>query len=216
MMDPVTSYGSRALRRDAAENRDKILEAARASFDEEGFEIGMEAIAQRAGVGVGTVYRRFPTKELLIAAVVDEVLAAIRDAALAASDHESSTEGLTEYLFTVGRLQFEHAGCLPRLWNGADDAVRREIEAISRQLLAKAQATGSVRGDVVYEDIATIFWSLQGVIERTATVAPDAWKRHLDLLIQSLTQGDIPLAHAPLTTQQAERVKRESRRGLSS
>ena len=65
-----------ALRRDAARNRDKILAAARAAFDEEGVDVGVEVIAQRAGVGVGTLYRRFPTKELLIEAVVDEVLEA--------------------------------------------------------------------------------------------------------------------------------------------
>ena len=67
--------GRPALRRDAARNRDKILAAARAAFDEEGVDVGVEVIAQRAGVGVGTLYRRFPTKELLIEAVVDEVLA---------------------------------------------------------------------------------------------------------------------------------------------
>ena len=52
----------------------KILAAARAVFDEEGVDVGVEVIAQRAGVGVGTLYRRFPTKELLIEAVVDELL----------------------------------------------------------------------------------------------------------------------------------------------
>ncbi len=77
--DPVDREPT--LRRDAARNRDKILKAARAAFDEEGVDVGVEVIAQRAGVGVGTLYRRFPTKELLIEAVVSEVLEAVLSAA---------------------------------------------------------------------------------------------------------------------------------------
>ena len=67
--------------RDAARNRSKILAAARAAFDEYGVDVGVEVIAQRAGVGVGTLYRRFPTKELLIEAVVAEVLDGVLSAA---------------------------------------------------------------------------------------------------------------------------------------
>ena len=59
------------LRRDAARNRDRILAAARSSFDRDGLDVGVEAIAQRAGVGVGTLYRRFPTKEALFLAALE-------------------------------------------------------------------------------------------------------------------------------------------------
>ena len=104
------------LRRDAARNRDKILAAARAAFDEGGVDVGVEAIAHRAGVGVGTLYRRFPTKEALIEAVVNEVLEDVLSAAETALVHEPAADGFTEYLRAVGRLQFEHSGCLTRLW----------------------------------------------------------------------------------------------------
>jgi len=198
--------GTRVLRRDAAENLDKVLDAARASFDEDGFEVGMEVIAHRAGVGVGTIYRRFPTKADLIAAITDEVVAEIRDAAVAAEGNPSPGEGFCNYLYAVGRVQFTHAGCLSRLWSAADESVVAEVETRSRTLLVRAQQAGTVRDDVVYEDIATIFWSLQGVIERTAPVSPDAWKRHLDLLIQALTHADAPLRFAPLTPAEARHV----------
>ena len=63
-----------ALRRDARENRDRILAAARAAFAAEGVDVPVEAIAERAGVGMGTLYRRFPTKHDLVQAVIEESL----------------------------------------------------------------------------------------------------------------------------------------------
>src|SRR5271154_3123151 len=130
-----------ALHSDAARNKDKILAAARATFDEEGVGVGVERIAQRAGVGVGTLYRRFPTKELLIEAVVDEVLQAMLQSAKDAVAHESPADGLAEFLRAVGQLQFEHAGCLARLWSVGDPDVREQIEQSTQELLERAQGT---------------------------------------------------------------------------
>lgn len=203
--DPVAREPT--LRRDAARNRDKILKAARAAFDEEGVDVGVEVIAQRAGVGVGTLYRRFPTKELLIEAVVSEVLEAVLSAAQTALANESPADGLTEYLRAVGWLQFEHAGCLTRLWNDSPGDVRHRIEEAGRSLLARAQQAGAVRNDLVYEDVVVLFWSLRGVIETTATVSPEAWLRHLDLLVRSVAPGGEPLRHPPLTAEQVHEAK---------
>ena len=195
------------LRRDAARNRAKILAAARTVFDESGVDVCVETIAQRAGVGVGTLYRRFPTKELLIDAVVDEVLRGVLSAADAALANESPANGFAEFIRAVGRLQFEHVGCLTRLWNSSSDALRDEIETASRTLLSRAQAEGAVRPDLVYEDVIVLFWSLRGVIEATATVSPDAWLRHLDLLLTSLAPNDRRLEHPPLTPVQIQRAR---------
>jgi AcrR family transcriptional regulator len=195
------------LRRDAARNRDKILVAARATFDEVGVDAGVELIAQRAGVGVGTLYRRFPTKELLIEAVVGEVLQGVLDAARTALAHASPADGFAEYISAVGRLQLDHAGCLARLWNNVPDDLRGQIETASRALLSRAQEAGAVRADLVYEDVIVLFWSLRGVIEATAAVAPEAWLRHLDLLLASLAPTGRPLEHPPLTAEQARKAK---------
>jgi AcrR family transcriptional regulator len=198
---------SPSLRRDAAHNRDKILAAARAAFGEDGVDVCVEAIAQRAGVGVGTLYRRFPTKELLIEAVVDEVLQEVLDAARSALENGSAADGFAEYLRAVGWVQFEHAGCLTRLWNDTTSAARAEIESASRTLLARAQAAGAVRPDLVYEDVIVLFWSLRGVIEATSGVSADAWLRHLDLLLSSVQPSDEPLHHPPLTAAQVQLAK---------
>jgi AcrR family transcriptional regulator len=195
------------LRRDAARNRSKILAAARASFDEYGVDVGVEVIAQRAGVGVGTLYRRFPTKELLIEAVVAEVLDAVLSAAESALEHESPADGFSEFIRAVGWLQFEHAGCLTRLWNNTTGDVRDQIEAASRALLTRAQQAGAVRPDLVYEDVVVLFWSLRGVIEATSAVSPEAWLRHLELLMTSLAPDGRLLRHPPLTARQVEEAK---------
>ena len=168
------STGGASLRRDAARNRVKILAAARATFDEQGTDVCVEVIAHRAGVGVGTLYRRFPTKELLIEAVIEEVLGSVLAAAHEALDNESAANGFAHYLRTVGELQFEHAGCLARLWNDSAGDVRTQIEVATRSLLDRAQAAGAVRPDLVYEDVIVLFWSLRGVIEATSSVSPHA------------------------------------------
>jgi AcrR family transcriptional regulator len=196
-----------ALRRDAARNRTKILSAARASFNEEGVDVGVEVIAQRAGVGVGTLYRRFPTKEQLIAAVVDELLGRVLAAAEAALEHQSPAEGFAEYLTAVGWLQFEHSGCLTRLWRDTANEKRDRIEAVSRQLLFQAQQAGAIRSDVVYEDVIMLFLSQRGIIEATAAVSPDAWLRHLELMLCALAPGQRPLEHPPLTAEQASSAR---------
>jgi len=195
------------LRQDAARNRAKILAAARAAFDEEGVDVGVETIAHRAGVGVGTLYRRFPTKELLIEAVIEEVLGSVLAAAREALDNESAANGFAHYLRTVGELQFEHAGCLARLWNDSAGDVRSQIEVATRSLLGRAQAAGAVRQDLVYEDVIVLFWSLRGVIEATSSVSPHAWLRHLELLLISLAPHDRPLDHPPLTAGEVVRAR---------
>jgi AcrR family transcriptional regulator len=195
-----------ALRRDAARNRDKILAAARAAFDEEGVDVGVEVIAQRAGVGVGTLYRRFPTKEQLIEAVVNELLEQVHTAATTVLQNQPPGDGFAEYLLAVGWLQFEHAGCLARLWATADSEWRRRIQVVTQTLLTRAQEAGTVRPELVYEDVIMLFWSLRGVIEATSSISPEAWLRFLDLLLASLAPGQ-PLEHPPLTPQQAEAAK---------
>jgi AcrR family transcriptional regulator len=196
-----------ALRRDAARNRAKILAAARAAIDEEGVDVGVEVIAQRAGVGMGTLYRRFPTKELLIEAVVDELLESVLSAARTALDSESAADGFGSFLRGVGWLQYEHAGCLARLWNSTGSDWRSQIEELTRTLLARAQESGSVRADLVYEDVIVLFWALRGVIEATSSVSPDAWLRFFELLMASLAPGSEPLVHPPLTADQAQRAR---------
>jgi AcrR family transcriptional regulator len=194
-----------ALRRDAARNLASILAAARTTFCEDGVDVGVEVVAQRAGVGVGTLYRRFPTKDSLIEAVVDELLQEVLVAARAALVDEPAAGGFAAFMRAAGQLQADHAGCLGRLWSDSRRSpVRADIESVGRQLLARAQTAGSVRPDLVYEDVAMLHWSVRGVVETTAAVAPDAWRRHLDLLLAAVAPSDLPLRHPPLSASEVD------------
>lgn len=202
-VDPSTEVP--VLRRDAARNLASILAAARTTFCEDGVDVGVEVVAQRAGVGVGTLYRRFPTKDSLIEAVVDELVQDYLVAARAALEDESPAGGFAAYMRAAGQLQADHVGILPRLWSNARRRpVRADLEIVGRQLLARAQTAGSVRPDLVYEDVAMLLWSIRGVVETTAAVAPDAWRRHLDLLLAAVAPSDLPLDHPPLSDGQVD------------
>ena len=209
----VESHRTPALRQDAARNRVKILAAALAVFDEEGLDVGVELIAHRAGVGMGTLYRRFPTKELLIEAVVDELLERVLHAARTALENETAADGFAEFLRAVGWLQFEHSGCLGRLWNRNDNEWRNRIEVLTRTLLSRAQGAGTVRADLVYEDVIVLFWSLRGVIEATSSFSPDAWLRFFELLLLALAPSAEPLRFPPLTAEEAHLAKMQSSLG---
>ena len=206
MTDPVEGRtGGTGLRRDAARNRLRILRAAARSFGEDGIDVGVESIAQRAGVGVGTLYRRFPTKEALIEAVVHELLCDVRDAASAALADEPPGEGFAAFLRSVAGLQVEHRGCLGRLWiDRVHDPIREEIEAGIRALLDGARAAGTVRPDIVYEDAVVLLWSIRGVIESTAAVAPDAWRRHVAMLLAAVGPDAPAPGFAPLDAGQLQ------------
>lgn len=207
MRQKLESHKTPSLRIDAARNRVKILSAAKAVFDEEGVDVGVEAIAQRAGVGMGTLYRRFPTKELLIQAVMDELLEKVLSVARRALENETAGNGFAEFLRAVGWLQVEHAGCLGRLWSKSDSEWRNRIEVLTRTLLSRAQDAGAVRSDLVYEDVVVLFWSLRGVIEATSTISSDSWLRYFELLLVSLAPSSKPLEHPPLTSDQAHLAK---------
>jgi AcrR family transcriptional regulator len=202
---PTTPAKDATLRSDAARNLSKVLAAARATFYEDGIDASVETIAQRAGVGMGTLYRRFPSKESLIDAVLDELLQQVLAAATNALECEPPEVAFAEFLQRVSQIQAEHAGCLGRMWSGARKSpVRVEIETVARRLLARAQEAGSIRADVVYEDVILLHWSMRGVIETASTAAPDAWARHLGLMLSALAPASAPLPHPPLTAAQVE------------
>src|ERR1700759_2475171 len=113
-MTPVVVHPddtTRALRRDAAENRKRILDAAGRVFAEHGLDGSVEEVARVAGVGMGTLYRRFPTKQALIDELVGEARRGLLARARAAAEYSDGT-GLEVLLVSAGALQAEQLGCL--------------------------------------------------------------------------------------------------------
>jgi AcrR family transcriptional regulator len=144
------------------------------------------------------LYRRFPTKEALIDALVHDVLDATIQMARDASVCADGT-GLQQFLEASGSYHAEHAGCLPRLWDTDHEMVKTARHLIAG-LLADAKKHGQVRKDLTTTDLTMAIFSLRGVIETTLPVAPDAWRRHLDLLIAGMRPDDEKLPHAPMST----------------
>ena len=201
---PAASTLSRPMRSDALKNRERLLAAAGQVFEEKGLEASVADVARAAGVGMGTLYRHFPSKDALIEALVSEVLEATIAMAEEASERPDGT-GLEHFLQAASAYQAEHLGCLPKLWNSDHHLVRTARELIA-DLLADAQAHGRVRPDLRSTDISLALWSIRGVLETTGPNAPEAWKRHLDLLVAGMRPSDAELAQRPLSQNQVDRI----------
>jgi AcrR family transcriptional regulator len=186
------------VRRDAADNRRRILEAAAQVFAAHGLEVKVGEVADAAGLGLGTLYRNFPTKQALISELVRELLCDLLAAADAALQ-EPDGRGLRTFLYALGEIQSLRHGCLPRLWNTAEHAeLMAAIQAANAELLADAQRHGRIRDDLTPGDVWVAVWSLRGVIETTRGVAPQAWRRHLDLMLAGMEPAATPSAHGAL------------------
>jgi AcrR family transcriptional regulator len=203
---------ARPLRRDAQANRDRIVAAARAAFAADGIEVPVEAIARRAAVGMGTLYRHFPAKEDLIDAVLEDAFAAFISAAEQALAEEDAWAGFRGFLERVFALHADNRGLKDIIASGAHgraraDAMRARMRPLLRRLVERAQEQGTLRADFTAEDMPLVFWAGGRVIEATAAVAPELWRRHLGLLLDGLrAEAATPLPHPPLTRAQLNRA----------
>ena len=204
--DVSDQVGGKVLRRDAAENRQRLLDAAATVFSARGLDVGVDEIARVAGVGIGTLYRRFPTKDALISELVRQVLedflALARDAASAPEG-----EGLEQVLYGSGAILASNRGCLSRMWNDDQTTVlRNEYRRILFELLAQAKQHGRIREDATDADLDLIFWSLRGVVATTRGVTDTGWRRIMAVMIAGLRPGADDLDAAPMSAQDVAQV----------
>jgi AcrR family transcriptional regulator len=200
------------LRRDAARNHQRVLAAARDVLQESGADASIELIAARAGVGVGTVYRRFANKDALI----DELLRLHTSELLAAADaaiERADGSGLEQLLRSVGRSFATHCRYAElMLERGAqDDANVRAFRTRLSELTKDAVAAGTVNPQVTLGDVLALIWSMRGLMQTAGGVAPDAWQRFLDIHLAGLrTPGSLSSAPA-LTARQLTQLAPQSR-----
>jgi AcrR family transcriptional regulator len=171
----------RALRRDAVRNYERILGAAREVLGEAGASACIEDIAARAGVGVGTVYRRFTSKDALI----DELLRLVLEELNAAADRalaRSDGHGLEDLLRAFGQSFADHARYANLLMEREPDAAStRRIRAAIAVLSDRAVASGTIRPDIKAADVLALISAMRGLVQAEADLAPDAWQRFLDI-----------------------------------
>jgi AcrR family transcriptional regulator len=195
----------RPLRADAVRNREKILAAAGVVFARRGLEGTLDEVASEAGVGVGTVYRRFPDKETLIAALFESAVDEIATLALSAYEAENSWEGLEWLMEKTLARQCVNRGLRDVLWGTslAPDhmaIVKQRIGPAITQLLERAQRDGYLRDDVTEADFPILELMISSVGYVTNDAAPDLWRRYLTILLDGLVvkrDGPSPLHQLP-------------------
>jgi AcrR family transcriptional regulator len=190
---------SRALRRDAEENRRRILAAAGRLMRDEGLGVGHNEIARAAGVAVGTVYRRFPDKTALVDALFTEHVEQVVNAARAALSIEDPWQAIVEFMTaTVGTLADSRG--LRELSAGSPHGeelaryTRAQIAPVVAQLVARGHAAGVLRPDVAEQDLALVPIMVGSVIEAARHVDPQLWRRALAIVLAGMRAG----VHEPL------------------
>ena len=208
----------RPLRRDAERNRQRILKAAAEVFDERGLEVSLDEVARHAGVGVGTVYRRFPTKEELMEALFMERIDSIAALAEAAGDAADPWSGLVSFIEHVAEMLAGDLGLRQMLMfatYGRDTvsyARSRNAPLIAR-LVERAQAAGQLRPDLRQTDIPFIIFVLTEATQLAREVSPEIWRRYLSLVLDGMRpqrEGITPLPVPALTPEELEKTMRQS------
>lgn len=191
-MAPVATQPEQVLRSDAKRNRDRIVKAARAALAEQGLDVGVEEIARRAGVGMGTLYRRFPTKAALIQAIFEERLTELEAVAERALAREDPWEGFVELLHAAIAVQVEDQGFLQIVAQRIGPETlppggRERFLAPLAELFERARAAGRVRADVGAEDLAVLVRMASAAalpgIDRSR---PEDWSRYVEVLLDGL------------------------------
>jgi AcrR family transcriptional regulator len=180
----------RPQRADARRNREKVLAASRRQFARCGLEAQIDEIARDAGVGVGTVYRHFPTKEDLLQALADARFQGLAEAGREALEVEDPWDGFVQFLTYGARVMVEDRALSeamdqrPELCGSAADRVN--MLAITGEVVARAKASGQLREDIVAEDIPSLIMGL-GRSARATDGRPNMpWHKHLSIILAGL------------------------------
>jgi AcrR family transcriptional regulator len=198
---------TKPLRRDAQRNRDLLVEAARSLFAARGLDVPLDEIARTAGVSNGTLYNHFPNRSDLVEEVFAdrvETVARICEHALAMPD---AWAGLVHFLERVCEQQAMDRGysdLVSRQVPPADTAHGYELMS---QIIERAHQAGALRPDVTLEDMAFVIWGTARTVEATAGIRPNAWRRHLALMLDGFRASAAhPLPEPPMRPEELARI----------
>jgi AcrR family transcriptional regulator len=206
------------LRKDAERNRQLILDAAHDLFTERGLGVTLNDIAHHAGVGVGTVYRRFPTKELLIDALFETRFGDMIELADRALANPDPWDGLVGFMERGLELQARDKG-LKQLLLGTPEGcarvggARERLLPLVAELVERARKAGVLRPDIQQEDLPVIQWMVGTVVDQGREVKPDLWRRYLSLLVRGMRADPAPAEPLPVEALTDEELQRVMQRG---
>ena len=198
-MAATAETSAKPLRADARRNRDKVLRAAREAFAAHGSDAQMDDVARRAEVGVGTVYRHFPTKEALLVALAEETFGRIAERSRALLDRDDAWGAFVDLMWDAGEsLAGDRAFTEAMSLRLSPEPPQGQVElaAIAGELIRRAQAAGELRADALLDDIPMLMCGIGNATRRPHACA-DAWRRHLAIVIDGLRAS---AATGPLPT----------------
>ncbi|MBX9918515.1 TetR/AcrR family transcriptional regulator [Mycolicibacterium frederiksbergense] len=181
----------RGLRKDAERNRQRVLTAARELFAIKGMEATLNDVAHHAGVGVGTVYRRFATKEALVEAIFEEGIAEVVWLAETALQQKNSWDGFVWFIERHCELAATDRGLREMVYSkayGGDrvDCAREELVPLISKLVDRARSDGYLRADIAHSDTPIIGLLAGTVSEWAGHVDPELWRRYVALLLEGM------------------------------
>jgi AcrR family transcriptional regulator len=181
----------RGLRKDAERNRQRVLTAARELFAVKGMEATLNDVAHHAGVGVGTVYRRFATKDELVEAIFEDGIAEVVGLAEAALQQEDSWDGFVWFVERQCQLTATDRGLREMVYSKAYGGSRVErardrLAPLTKRLVERARRDGYLRPDVEATDMPVIGLLAGTVSEWAGHVDPELWRRYVALLLEGM------------------------------
>jgi AcrR family transcriptional regulator len=193
----------RVLRADARRNHQAVIDAAKKLFADQGLDAQMPDVAKAAKVGVGTVYRHFPTKDDLIAALAAERFERLAEKAREGIEAEDAWEGLCDFIRFSAELQADDRGLCevmgsrPEVMDASAFAVG--LDQLCDKLVKRAQRSGELRRDLDWEDIPMIACGLGRITQATAGPAIGRWPRLVEIILDGLRAPGSSKLPKPLT-----------------
>jgi AcrR family transcriptional regulator len=209
----MTDVAPRQLRADARRNRERVLEAAEVVFSEAGLKAQIDEVARRAGVGVGTVCRNFPTKQALLESVLTSMYTSLLEQAEGALATGEPAAAFEQFVLALSAFQARHRAFAEQMANESvlpetAHELRDALTSAIARLVAGAQAAGTVRDDIGPADVSLLF---SGVAHATAVAGdfqPALRERYVRLILDGLRPAVASkLPGAPLDFAQLRRIK---------
>jgi AcrR family transcriptional regulator len=211
----ATTAAARGDRADARRNRARLVAAARDLFASEGVEVGVRDLAGHAGVGVGTLYRHFPTRDELVDAVLEDAFEELVAAAETALEEPDAWLGFRSFVEAAVSLHSRNRGLKDVVETHVHgrrraDSMRRRLRPLVDRLVARARDAGALRADFTPQDLPLLFWGADRVLELGGDVSPELWRRLLGFLFDGLrAEAATPLGQAALTPAELRRIGRD-------
>ena len=191
-LDDLLSQNDAHPRADARRNVDRLVEAARSVLNDQGLGVTTRDIAQRAGVGLGTLYRRVPSLDALLTAILFDTIGEMTDRASRAMDDPDPWRAFADFAEAFVQLRASSCGLHEALSGSGDLDLEPQIDRLRRsihELIVRAQESQAIRDDIDWRDIP---FALAAAIPAEHTIGlearPDQWRRNLRVILDGIRQ----------------------------